>query len=118
MAVSTVSHHPVLPRPFYRMCEASPQVGPEHLNVAYFGEFYSSRGLIEVTSAMRTLPDGLRERVRLHVFTNYVPATEGGKLRPSSKTEAFRKATKVPVHLPLSGKTMAFDAAGNCTSGC
>jgi L-ascorbate metabolism protein UlaG (beta-lactamase superfamily) len=45
-------------------------------------------------------------------------ATVGGKVRPGSKTEAFVKAAKVPVHVPLSGKTMAFDAAGKCTAGC
>jgi len=44
--------------------------------------------------------------------------TVGGKARPGSKTEAFVKASKVPVHLPLSGKTMEFDAAGKCTAGC
>jgi L-ascorbate metabolism protein UlaG (beta-lactamase superfamily) len=45
-------------------------------------------------------------------------ATEGGKLRPGTKTEAFMKAVKVPVHLPLSGRTMEFNAAGKCTAGC
>ena len=44
--------------------------------------------------------------------------TIGGKVRPGSKTEAFMKAVKVPVHVPLSGKTMEFDAAGKCTAGC
>jgi L-ascorbate metabolism protein UlaG (beta-lactamase superfamily) len=44
--------------------------------------------------------------------------TVGGKARPGSRTEAFIKAVKVPVHLPLSGKTMEFDAAGKCTAGC
>ena len=44
--------------------------------------------------------------------------TVGGKVRPGSKTEAFLKAVKVPVHVPLSGKTMEFDAAGKCTAGC
>jgi hypothetical protein len=24
----------------------------------------------------------------------------------------------VPVHIPLSGVTMAFDAGGKCTAGC
>ena len=41
-----------------------------------------------------------------------------GKVRPGSKTEAFIKAAKVPVHVPLSGKTMEFDATGKCTAGC
>jgi L-ascorbate metabolism protein UlaG (beta-lactamase superfamily) len=44
--------------------------------------------------------------------------TVGGKVRPGSKTETFIKAVKVPVHVPLSGKTMEFDSAGKCTSGC
>ena len=44
--------------------------------------------------------------------------TVGGKVRPGSKTEAFMKAVKMPVHVPLSGKTMEFDAAGKCTAGC
>ena len=32
--------------------------------------------------------------------------------RPGSKTEAFIKAVKVPAYVPLSGKTMEFDADG------
>ncbi len=44
--------------------------------------------------------------------------TVDGKVRPGSKTEAFIKASKVPVHVPLSGKTMEFDAGGKCTAGC
>ncbi len=44
--------------------------------------------------------------------------TVNGKVRPGSKTEAFMKAVKVPVHVPLSGKTMEFDSAGKCTAGC
>jgi L-ascorbate metabolism protein UlaG (beta-lactamase superfamily) len=44
--------------------------------------------------------------------------TVGGKVRPGSKTEAFIKAVKVPAYIPLSGKTMEFDAAGKCTAGC
>ena len=44
--------------------------------------------------------------------------TVGGKVRPGSKTETFMKAVKVPVHIPLSGKTMQFDGSGKCTAGC
>ena len=45
-------------------------------------------------------------------------STVGGKVRPGSKAEAFIKAVTVPVYLPLSGKTMEFDAAGVCKAGC
>ena len=46
------------------------------------------------------------------------PATVGGKLSPTSRTAAFQKAAKMPVHVPLSGKTMEFDGSGRCTAGC
>jgi hypothetical protein len=39
-------------------------------------------------------------------------------VRPGSKTEAFMKLAKMPVYVPLSGKTMSFDAVGKCTAGC
>ncbi|MBK0393529.1 MBL fold metallo-hydrolase [Ramlibacter algicola] len=45
-------------------------------------------------------------------------STSGGKVRPGSKAEAFIKAVKVPVYLPLSGRMMAFDAGGKCVDGC
>ena len=45
-------------------------------------------------------------------------ATREGKVLPGSKTEAFIKAVSVPVHVPLSGRTMTFDSAGKCVAGC
>jgi L-ascorbate metabolism protein UlaG (beta-lactamase superfamily) len=45
-------------------------------------------------------------------------ATKGGKVLPGTKTETFRNAVKVPVHIPLSGKMMEFDSNGKCVAGC
>jgi L-ascorbate metabolism protein UlaG (beta-lactamase superfamily) len=45
-------------------------------------------------------------------------ATKDGKVIAGTKTDTFIKATKVPVHLPLSGRTMEFDGSGHCVSGC
>jgi L-ascorbate metabolism protein UlaG (beta-lactamase superfamily) len=45
-------------------------------------------------------------------------ATKDGKLLPNTKTATFKAAVHVPVYLPLSGKTMDFDADGKCTGGC
>lgn len=45
-------------------------------------------------------------------------ATKDGKLLPGSKTAAFIKAVRVPVHVPLSGKTMEFNPSGKCVAGC
>ena len=45
-------------------------------------------------------------------------ATKGGKVIAGTRTEKFIKAVTVPVHVPLSGKTMSFDGTGKCTAGC
>lgn len=45
-------------------------------------------------------------------------ATKDGKVLPGTRTETFMKAVKVPVHVPLSGKTMEFDGGGKCAAGC
>ncbi len=46
------------------------------------------------------------------------PATRDGEVISGTRTETFINATDVPVHLPLSGRTMEFDADGACVAGC
>jgi L-ascorbate metabolism protein UlaG (beta-lactamase superfamily) len=45
-------------------------------------------------------------------------ATKDGKVLPGTRTDAFIKAVKVPVYVPLSGKAMEFDGSGKCAAGC
>jgi L-ascorbate metabolism protein UlaG (beta-lactamase superfamily) len=45
-------------------------------------------------------------------------ATKDGKVLSGTRTETFMKRVTIPAHVPLSGKTMAFDGAGRCVSGC
>lgn len=45
-------------------------------------------------------------------------STKAGKVVADSKTAQFIKASRVPVHLPLSGHTMQFDKSGDCVAGC
>lgn len=45
-------------------------------------------------------------------------ATKGGKVLAGTRTESFIGKVGVPVHVPLSGKTMSFDAGGKCVAGC
>lgn len=45
-------------------------------------------------------------------------ATKNGKVIAGTRTETFIKATKVPVYLPLSGRTMEFNQQGKCVKGC
>ena len=45
--------------------------------------------------------------------------TEGGKLRPATRTAALIKQLKgIAPHLAISGRTMEFDGAGKCVAGC
>ena len=44
--------------------------------------------------------------------------TVNGEVQPDTKTAAFIEAVSVPVHVPLSGRTMEFDGKANCVSGC
>lgn len=45
-------------------------------------------------------------------------STKNGLVIAETRTAAFMAAVKVPAHLPLSGRTMAFDGDGVCQSGC
>jgi L-ascorbate metabolism protein UlaG (beta-lactamase superfamily) len=45
-------------------------------------------------------------------------ATRGGKVIPGTRTDTFIRATAVPVHVPLSGRSMEFDSSGTCVAGC
>jgi L-ascorbate metabolism protein UlaG (beta-lactamase superfamily) len=46
------------------------------------------------------------------------PATKDGKVLPNTRTATFIKDTKVPVYVPLSGKTIEFNGGGKCVKGC
>ena len=42
--------------------------------------------------------------------------TQAGKVRAGTKTERFIQLSKVPVVVPLSGRTTQFDGNGRCTA--
>ena len=60
---------------------------------------------------------GLSRQVAILTHPNE-PVTEGGKLRPTSRTAALIKQLKPPAHLAISGRTMEFDGKGKCVAGC
>lgn len=45
-------------------------------------------------------------------------ATENGKVIDGSRTAQFIEQSDMPVHVPLSGKGMAFNGSGKCVAGC
>ncbi len=45
-------------------------------------------------------------------------ATRQGNVIAGTRTATFVQASDIPVHLPLSGRTMGFDRNGHCVDGC
>ena len=85
-----------------------------NLAVMNIGGFPFTTGPIEATHVVNEL---VKPNSVIASHANE-PATVDGKLVPTSKTAAFIKAAKMPVHVPLSGRTMEFDGGGKCVSGC
>ena len=85
-----------------------------NLVVMNIGGFPFTTGPIEATYVVNDL---VRPNSVIASHANE-PATVDGKVAPNSKTAAFMKAAKMPVHVPLSGRTMEFDGSARCVSGC
>ncbi len=84
-----------------------------NLAVMNIGDVFST-GPTEAAHVMNVL---VRPRAVIPSHANE-PATKGGKVLPNTRTALFRKLTKMPVHVPLSGRTMEFDGSGKCVKGC
>ena len=69
-AKSVVAPQPTLPPRFYTLQQPEYPIPSDRVNIAYFGNFYATRGLDDFLVAMAGLPEGIRERVCLHVFTS------------------------------------------------
>jgi L-ascorbate metabolism protein UlaG (beta-lactamase superfamily) len=90
------------------------------------GDYYRPR--LAVVNIGDTFTTGPREAA--HVVNDLVrpasvipshaneAATQDGAVVPGTRTAEFSAAVYVPVHLPLSGRTMIFNGAGRCTEGC
>jgi L-ascorbate metabolism protein UlaG (beta-lactamase superfamily) len=89
------------------------------------GEFHAKLAVLNIGDVFTTGPTEAAYVINELVKPNAViashaneAATKGGKLLPNTRTATFKAAVHVPVYLPLSGKTMDFNAAGKCTGGC
>jgi L-ascorbate metabolism protein UlaG (beta-lactamase superfamily) len=69
------------------------------------------------TEAAYVIDELVRPNAAIASHANEV-ATQGGKVIPGTRTEAFLKAVRIPAYVPLSGRTMAFEGGGKCVSGC
>lgn len=71
---AVISPHPTLPPAFYAMADQTYSLEPGIAHVGYFGNFYATRGLGDVLTALAELEPATRERLRLHVFTGKADA--------------------------------------------
>ena len=69
-AKSVIAPQPTLPPRFYTLQQPDYPIPPDRINIAYFGNFYATRGLDDLLVAMAGLPESLRMRICLHVFTS------------------------------------------------
>jgi len=77
---STVSHHPTLPRSFYELGNVGDFVIAGKTNIAYFGEFYDTRGISEIADAIIQLHASGDTRCVLHIFSSSQLSSEYNKL--------------------------------------
>ncbi|WP_131106308.1 hypothetical protein [Ornithinimicrobium sufpigmenti] len=68
LRIATVSPHPTLEPSFYRMGSPTYALEPGRRHIAYFGNFYATRGMGTVLDALEVLPREQRDRLCLHVF--------------------------------------------------
>lgn len=71
---AVISPHPTLPPAFYAMADQTYSLEPGVAHVGYFGNFYATRGLGDVLTALAGLDPATRERLRLHIFTGKADA--------------------------------------------
>jgi L-ascorbate metabolism protein UlaG (beta-lactamase superfamily) len=88
-------------------------------------EFHANLAVINIGDVFTTGPTEAAYVINSLVKPNSVipshanqASTKGGKVIPGSRTAQFIAATKVPVHVPLSGRTMKFNGKGKCVGGC
>lgn len=67
---AVIAPHPTLPPQFYNMVEHNYDFRKDVVNLAYFGNFYSTRGLDDILLAIAGLPVEFRQHTALHVFTS------------------------------------------------
>lgn len=94
--VSRVAPHPTLPPQFYAMEPDDHALDPERVHIGYFGVFYVTRGLTELTDALAALPGPVRSRVKLHIFTS-----SPDELAASVREAGLADVVEVNPYLPF-----------------
>lgn len=102
-----------------------PPLFREQIKGEFHGYYQAKLAVINIGNTFTTGPTEaayvINELVRpVSVIASHANevATKGGKVLPGTKTGTFIKVVKVPVYVPLSGKTIEFNSEGTCVAGC
>ncbi|WP_017548086.1 hypothetical protein [Salinicoccus carnicancri] len=82
---ATVSQHPTPPAALYSLVQSYYALDDTVINLAYFGNFYDTRGFRQIELVARQLYDKGINNFRIHVFTNL-----NGKTMQFHKSSDFR----------------------------
>ncbi|MEB1808290.1 MAG: glycosyltransferase [Bacillaceae bacterium] len=71
MDKAVIIPHPTLPEKYYTMEEVEyPLLSDDHVNLAYFGNFYSKRNLNDIFEGLELTNADVKKRTLIHVFTS------------------------------------------------
>lgn len=67
---AVIKQHPTLPQDMYKLVKSFYKVKNDEINIAYFGNFYDTRGFRQIELVAKELYDNNINNFRIHVFTN------------------------------------------------
>lgn len=93
--LATVSPHPTPPPEAYSLADPALELEPGRRHLGYFGNLYATRGMGSVLEGLEQLPDALRRRLCLHVFTSS-PETVQKEVAARGLADVVRPGPFVP----------------------
>lgn len=67
---AVISQHPTLPKEMYNIEKSFYRVKQQEINIAYFGNFYDTRGFRQIELVAKQLYEANINNFKIHVFTN------------------------------------------------
>lgn len=67
---AVIKQHPTLPKDMYDIVKSFYKVNNDEINIAYFGNFYDTRGFRQIELVAKQLYDNNINNFKIHVFTN------------------------------------------------
>lgn len=71
-----ISPHPTLDEKYYYINKSDYEINENYINFAYFGVIFSNRSFEDFINAFDNIDDDLKDKVRLHIFTQNITLFE------------------------------------------